>query len=604
MRAIDAARRHPGLVLLGLALAAAAAIYAPTLGRGLVSYDDPWLYHDNFVVAHPSIHALRTIFFDLDPRSPERYALGAEYLPARDLSVMLDVVLWGDAYGGFHLTNLVIYLATIALAFAMLDGFGVDRTIAGLAVLIWAIHPSHAESVAWLSERKGLLGALFAAAAGVGYTRFRAGRGAGWLAGAALATVCAVWSKAPAAFAIAGLGALELALPFERQAEFQRTLAHPAEGWRSRRRSVLGLGVLAAVGAAAFAPVLITASRTGVVAVAGHDNWLATVLGVHGFYVELAAMAMPNAVAYPTPGGVEIALGAIALIAMLGVALVPARGRWRPPGELRAAAGMWLLGWFPASHLALSLQNLVADRYALWPTLGLALAAAIGIAHLPTPRARLGLAVVITLAELARSLDARSSWASSVGLWERAVASAPADSAAWSMYAEALESSGQAELAEAAVTEGLRRAPSPRLEVRQALLLIARGRSAEAMPVLERAARGGEPRAMEDFALQLLDAGRIDEAQGWAARAAAEAPFSANAQRIHGKVALAAGRPAEALAAFTAAYRLQPQKLSNRYNLGLALGALGRPGEARPHLEACLADPALHDRAAAALSRL
>ncbi|HEX3480676.1 MAG TPA: hypothetical protein VHT91_36915 [Kofleriaceae bacterium] len=589
MRAIDAARRHPGIVLLGLALAAAAAIYVPTLGRGLVSYDDPWLYSDNFVVAHPSVDAVRAVFFDLDPHSPVRYALGVEYLPVRDLSVMLDVALWGDAYGGFHLTNLVLYLATIALVFAMLDGFGVDRTIAGLAVLIWAIHPSHAESVAWLSERKGLLGALFAAAAGLGHARFRAGRSAGWLAGAALATVCAVWSKAPAAFAIASLGALELALPARR---------------RSWRRSALGLGVLAIVGAAAFAPVLITASRTGVVAVAGHGDWLATVLGVHGFHVELAAMARPNAVAYPAPGGLEIALGAIGLIAILGVALVPARGRWRPPGELRAAAGLWLLGWFPASHAALALQNLVADRYALWPTLGVALAAAVGIARLPTPRARIALALVIGLAELARSLDAQASWATSTGLWERAVASAPADSAAWSMYAEALDSSGQAELAEAAVSEGLRRAPSPRLELRQALLLRAHGRRAEALPLLERAARGGEPRAMEDLALELLDAGRIDEAQGWAARAAAAAPFSASAQRAHGKIALAAGRPAEALAAFTAAYQLQPQKLSNRYNLGLALGALGRPAEARPHLEACLADPALHDRAAAALSRL
>jgi tetratricopeptide (TPR) repeat protein len=172
------------------------------------------------------------------------------------------------------------------------------------------------------------------------------------------------------------------------------------------------------------------------------------------------------------------------------------------------------------------------------------------------------------------------------------------------MYAEAVASTGDLDRAEAVVAEGLRRAPSPRLEQREALLRIQRGRSAEAMPLLERAARGGEPRAMEDLALQLLDAGRIDDALVWAVRAAAAGPFRASAQRAHGKIALAAGHSAESLAAFTAAYRLEPQKLSNRYNLGLALGALHRPAEARPHLEACLADPDLHDRAAAALSRL
>jgi len=587
-RAIDAARRRPGALLVGLALVVAAAIYAPTLGRGLISYDDPWLIRDNFVVAHPSAEALHTIFFELDARSPARFALGAEYLPVRDLSVMLDVALWGDAYAGFHLTNLVLYLISIALVFAMLTGFGIDRTVAGLAVLLWALHPSHAESVAWLSERKGLLGAAFAAAAGLGYARFRAGRSAAWLVAAALATVCAVWSKAPAAFAIAGLGVLELALPARR---------------RSVRRSALGLGAIAIVGAAAFVPVLITAAQTGVVA-AGHGDRLTTALAVHGFYVELAAMARSNAPAYPPLGGVEIAVGAVALIAVLGVALVPARGRWQPPRELRAAAGLWLVGWFPASHLALALQHLVADRYALWPTLGAALAVAIGIVHVPVRRAAIALAIVIGLAEVARSLDAQSSWASSAALWSRAVDSNPADSNAWSMYAEALASEGHPDLAEAAVAEGLERAPSPRLELRHALLLLSRGERAEAMAVLERAARSGEPRAMENLALLELETGRLEVALVWAARAAAAAPLVASAQRAHGKVALAAGRAAEALAAFTAAYGLEPQNLGNRYNLALALIALHRNPEARPHLEACLADRALRDRAAAALSRL
>jgi Flp pilus assembly protein TadD len=456
-------------------------------------------------------------------------------------------------------------------------------------VLIWALHPSHAESVAWLSERKGVLGAAFAAAAGLGYARFRVGRSTWWLVGAALATVCAVWSKAPAAFAIAGLGVLELALPARRQ---------------SVRRSAIGLGVLAVVGAAAFVPVLITASRTGVVVAAAMHGRMATVFAVHGFYVELAVMAVRNAAAYPALGNVELVVGAVALAAVLAVALVPARGRWRPPRELRAAAGLWLLGWFPASHLALSLQHVVADRYALWPTLGFALAMAVGLARIPAPRGRAVLALVVALAEAARALDAQSNWASSTALWERAVASNPDDGEAWSMYAEALAADGHPELAETAVEEGMRHTASPRLELRHALLLISRGQRAEAMPILERAARRGEPRAMTNLALLELDAGNLTTALEWATRAAAVAPFTASAQRAHGKVALAAGRFDEALRAFTAAYGLEPQNPGNRYNLGLALLALHRPVEARPHLESCLADPALRAKAAAALAQL
>ena len=216
-------QRDPGRWLLVLALVATAAAYAPTLGYGLVNYDDPWLYRDNWVVQHPSWASVKMIFgeFSLDGRM----VLGAEYLPIRDLSVMLDYLVWDRWYGGFHLTNLLLYLAAIAVWFKALEGFGIDRFVCGLAVLLWAVHPTHVESVAWLAERKGLLAMAWAGVATLAYARYRAGPSA-WLALAMLAAVCAVWSKAPGAFAIAALVGFELSLPDRR---------------RSWRRSLVGL---------------------------------------------------------------------------------------------------------------------------------------------------------------------------------------------------------------------------------------------------------------------------------------------------------------------------------------------------------------------------
>ena len=67
-------RRDPGLAYLALALVAAVALYAPTLGRGLVNYDDPWLVGDNWIVHHAVVAAsLHRCFFDLD--SPQRFVL-------------------------------------------------------------------------------------------------------------------------------------------------------------------------------------------------------------------------------------------------------------------------------------------------------------------------------------------------------------------------------------------------------------------------------------------------------------------------------------------------------------------------------------------------
>ncbi len=568
-------------MLLVLALLAAAAVYAPTLGRGLVNYDDPWLVHDNWIVQHASWSSLHTIFFDLD--SPRRYALTPEYLPVRDLSVMLDYAVWGDAYAGFHATNLVVYLAAIALWFAALDRFGIERTIAGLAVLLWALHPSHAESVAWISERKGLLAAMFAGACALSYAQFRAGRSARWLVLAMLAAVAAVWSKAPAAFAIASLAGLEVVLPTRRV---------------SWRRSFAGLGAIAMVATAAFVPVVLLAIRWSVIGTEAHGfpvGRLAMVAGVHGFDLRLAAMTIANAVSYPIltsgPTAADIAIGVLGLVTIVAVAILPRRGRWQPPPELRAAAMLWLFGWLPASHAIVPLQMVfAADRYLLMPTLGLALAIAVGVWRIANRRARLALIATIVLASGLRTVDAQASWRDAQTLWERAVHSNSDDGNAWSNYVEALDDAGRFDLAEAAVETGLTHTRSARLVMHEGLIVLKTGDRARGLALMRDAASGGDPRAMANLAVFLLDDGNLDDALAWARRATVASPTYVNGFRILGKVALAAGRLDEALAAFTHAYAWEPDQRANRFNLALALIALHRAAEARPHLEACATD--------------
>jgi hypothetical protein len=111
-------RRTPGTVLLVVALVTACAVYAPTLRRGLVGYDDDWLVERNWIVQRPSLATLHAIV--LDTTSDTRIVLGAEYLPVRDLSVMADFAIWGRWYPGHHISNLVIYLAAIAAWYAAL----------------------------------------------------------------------------------------------------------------------------------------------------------------------------------------------------------------------------------------------------------------------------------------------------------------------------------------------------------------------------------------------------------------------------------------------------------------------------------------------------
>ena len=584
--AFERLKRDPGLALLLLALAGAIALYAPAIGRGLINYDDPWLYSDNHIVQHASWESVRRIFVDTRPAT--RFVLGAEYLPVRDLSVMLDYQLWGDWYGGFHLTNLVIYCAAIALWFGAATSFGIDRRICGVMALVWALHPSHAESVAWLTERKGLLGAMFAGAAALAYARFRGGASARWLMLGAVAAVAAVWSKAPSAFALAALAPIEVVLP----------------GRVSWRRSLVGLAAIGVPALAAFAPVVMIARSSDVVSSvdAAPAGPLAVGLGLHGFYLRLAALTVANAASYPIhtlgPSGVDIALGAVALVAVIAAIVVP----WRHPPVVRAAAALWLVTWLPASRWVLPLRAvIVADRYLLLPTLGIALAIGAGVMALRDARLRaVALVAVAALAGL-RACDAQRTWGDDVALWERALASNPDDGDVWATYAELLLERGKPELAEDVVVRGLSRARTPRLMLRAGLILLAQGDRAAGTQMVREAAEAGEPRAKANLALLLFDERKLDEALAWARQAAAEAPLYANAHRARGKVALELVRLDEALAAFEQAYALEPRNLANRYNLGVTLVALHRGGEARPHLEACLADPKLAPGARAAL---
>ena len=571
---IDRLRRDPGLVLVLAAIAAVIALYAMTLDRGLVNYDDPWLIKDNWILNEPSLTSLNRIVFDLSPDT--RFTLGAEYLPVRDVSVMIDRAIWGDWYGGFHLTNVVIYLIAIVAWFAAMTAFGIDRRIAGVMMLVWALHPSHAESVAWLAERKGLLGVMFAGIAALGYARYRAGGRVPWLVAAAVAAVCAVWSKAPSAFAVAAIAGLELVLPERRVT------------WK---RSLVGLAAVGSAGILAFVPVVMVATEAAVVGV--EDNapagWFAMATGVHGFYVRLAAIAIRNSPSYPIaiegPTVIDIAIGVVAL---LGAIAVLARGS----GPARVAALLWLLGWFPASRLVLPLRNvLVADRFLLIPTLGFALAVALLASRIAHARIRIALISVIALACALRTLDAQSNWLDSESLWQRAVAANPADGDAWALYAEAVAEDHERPDVVFAI---LREAPrTPRVRLRVALLTLRYGKRADGIGKMRDAAVAGEYRAMANLALLLLQDGKHDEALGWARRSVEAAPNYVNGQRARGKVALAMGKADEALAAFERAYALEPRNLSNRFNMGLALRALGRFTEAQPHFDACLADPKL-----------
>jgi hypothetical protein len=85
----------------------------------------------------------------------------ANWHPLTWLSLMLDCQLYGLDPSGYHLTNLVFHIASSLLLFFVLERMTGALWRSGLVAALFALHPLHVESVAWVVERKDALSTFF-----------------------------------------------------------------------------------------------------------------------------------------------------------------------------------------------------------------------------------------------------------------------------------------------------------------------------------------------------------------------------------------------------------------------------------------------------------
>jgi protein O-mannosyl-transferase len=140
------------LVCLGL-VTVTWAVFGQTLAYDFVNFDDHvYVYENPLVVSGLSTEGIIGAF-------TRTHALN--WHPLTTLSHMLDCQLYGLKAGAHHLTNVILHTISVLLLFLLFKQITNAFWQSAFMATLFAIHPLHVESVAWIAERKDVLSAVF-----------------------------------------------------------------------------------------------------------------------------------------------------------------------------------------------------------------------------------------------------------------------------------------------------------------------------------------------------------------------------------------------------------------------------------------------------------
>ena len=156
-------KRRATIICLLLA-AVTLAIYWPATGFDFINYDDPDYVTYNPIVEHGITRDGIGWAFTTGHAS--------NWHPLTWISHMADCAMYGPRSGGHHFTNVLLHTANAVVLFLVLLQLTGAQWRSALVAALFAWHPLHVESVAWVSERKDVLSTLFSLLTISAYARF------------------------------------------------------------------------------------------------------------------------------------------------------------------------------------------------------------------------------------------------------------------------------------------------------------------------------------------------------------------------------------------------------------------------------------------------
>ncbi len=150
-------------IFIGLILALTFLIYSPAMYHEFVNLDDAAHVSENPQVRSLSPQNIKRIFSSTVQRT---------YIPLTTFSFALEYQIVGKNPFFYHLNNILLHLLLVFLVFRLGTVLGLQTLGAAVAAFIFALHPMHVESVAWVTERKDVLYSAFYLGAVLWYLRF------------------------------------------------------------------------------------------------------------------------------------------------------------------------------------------------------------------------------------------------------------------------------------------------------------------------------------------------------------------------------------------------------------------------------------------------
>lgn len=633
------ARFYPDLAICALLVLLAAVVYAQVGSHEFSIYDDGIYVTENPTVQSGlTVEGLQWVFTTTQ---------AGNWHPLTWISHMLDCQLFGPNAGAHHLVNLFFHLANTVLLFLALQWMTAARWQSAFVAALFALHPLHVESVAWIAERKDVLSTFFwflTLMAYVHYTR-RPG-GLRYLA------VCLAFTLGLMAKPMLVTLPLTLLLldfwPLGRTPYWQKDDSTPqtdeAEGKKKKKKAKKP----AKDGEASFPWSLVyekiplfalTALSCAVTLYA--QKYAMIPLERLSFY-ERVANALVSYVRYilkmfwpldlapfyphsPWPTWVTVAAG----ILIAGITFLAFRKMRSLP--YIAVGWFWYLGTlFPVIGIVQVGGQAMADRYTYVPLIGLFIILAWGVSDLAEKTRSRGIvlavpACVVIMALMVTTWLQVQRWRDSVTLFSHAVAATENNYKAHNLLAIALMFQGKLDEALHHSKESLRIQPlNADLYIQKGNILLDMGRSEEAKDNYRRALqldpnsesayynlgvvfhdegntdgaiaeyrraikiRGTHFPAHMKLAEALMGKGQVDEALQVYIRAAALQPRTAEIYYNMGNGLVAQGRLDDAVAQFERAIRYKPDYARAHNNLGSVLLMKKKPDEAIAHFEEAL----------------